>query len=67
MDGVTMRRTVGLFVVLFVVLLPIYFLPAIIGIVRKKKNAIAIFVLDLFAGWTVVGWIGALVWACTKD
>jgi hypothetical protein len=62
-----MRRTVGLFVVLFVVLLPIYFLPAIIGIVRKKKNAIAIFVLDLFAGWTVVGWIGALVWACTKD
>ena len=26
-----------------------------------KRNAIGI--LNLFAGWTAIGWIGALVWA----
>lgn len=43
----------------------IYFLPAIIG--NKKKNNTAIFVLNLFLGWTFIGWVIALVWATTKD
>ncbi len=41
------------------------FLPTIIG--RNKKNSRAIFVLNFFAGWTFIGWIVALVWACTAD
>jgi len=45
--------------------LPLYFIPAIIG--RKKKNAQAIFMLNLLAGWTFIGWVVAMVWACTKD
>jgi Superinfection immunity protein/Double zinc ribbon len=43
----------------------LYFLPAIIG--RKKRNANAICVLNLFLGWTVIGWVVALVWACTAE
>ena len=43
----------------------LYLLPAIIG--RNKRNAQAIFVLNLFLGWTVLGWIVALVWAVTVD
>lgn len=43
----------------------LYFLPAIIG--RHKRNAAAIFVLNLLAGWTVFGWIIALVWALTAE
>ena len=39
----------------------VYFLPAIIA--HNKKNATAITVLNLFTGWTVVGWVVALVWA----
>lgn len=46
-------------------LLLIYFLPAMMG--GRKRNAGAIFVLNLFLGWTLVGWVVALVWACTKD
>ena len=34
---------------------------------RKKRNATAITVLNLLTGFTVVGWIIALVWACTLD
>lgn len=46
-------------------LLCLYFLPAYIG--RKKRNGTAIGLLNLFLGWTIIGWIGALVWATTKD
>jgi hypothetical protein len=31
---------------------------------RHHHNALAVFVLNLFAGWTFVLWIWALVWAC---
>jgi hypothetical protein len=51
---------------ILIVLVP-YFLPTIIAIVRKKRNTTAIVVLNLLLGWTVVGWIVALVWALTQD
>jgi cation transport ATPase len=43
----------------------LYFVPSIVG--RHKNNAVAIFVLNFFLGWTFLGWVLALVWACTKD
>lgn len=43
----------------------IYFAPSIIG--NYKHNFISIFFLNLFLGWTLVGWIVAMVWALTKD
>ena len=43
----------------------LYFLPSMVG--RHKTNATAIFMLNLFLGWTFLGWVLALVWACTKD
>jgi hypothetical protein len=42
-----------------------YFLPSIVG--RKKKNALAIFLLNLLLGWSLIGWVVALVWASTKE
>ena len=45
--------------------LPLYFLPAIIG--RKKRNARALLALNVLAGWTFIGWVGALVWALLRD
>ena len=47
------------------VLILLYFLPAIIG--RDKRDATGIFLLNLFLGWTVIGWIVALVWACAAE
>ncbi len=44
-----------------------YFIPAIISIVRKKDNKVAICALNLFLGWTLVGWVVALVWSLSKD
>jgi hypothetical protein len=43
----------------------LYFLPAIIG--HNKRDAAGIFILNLLAGWTGIGWIVALLWACASD
>jgi len=43
----------------------LYFLPAIIG--RNKQNATGILLLNLFLGWTGIGWMIALLWACAAE
>ena len=47
--------------------LVIYLIPAIIGFIRKKDNKMAILLLNLFLGWSLIGWVVALVWAVSKD
>jgi hypothetical protein len=39
----------------------IYFAPSVIG--NSKANRWAIFMLNLLLGWTILGWIIAMVWA----
>lgn len=41
----------------------LYFLPTIIAICSNHRNAVAISVLNLFLGWTFIGWVAALVWS----
>jgi len=43
----------------------VYFLPTYLG--RRKRNVGAIFALNLLLGWTLVGWVVALVWALSHD
>lgn len=45
----------------------LYFLPTIIAGVRKKRNLISIGLLNLLLGWTVIGWIIALIWAFAHE
>jgi len=44
----------------------IYFLPSIVSLKRKHRQQNAILTLNLFLGWTFIGWVIALVWAMTK-
>ena len=44
-----------------------YFLPSIIALARSKRDTLAIFMLNLFLGWSVIGWIIALIWAAKSD
>jgi len=44
--------------------LAIYFIPTLVAFERRHYHRGAIFVLNLLLGWTLVGWIGALIWAC---
>ncbi len=45
-------------------MLAMYFLPSIIG--WNKKDAGAIIAINVFLGWTFIGWVIALVWAITS-
>lgn len=47
------------------ILLLIYFAPSIVAVHRGHHDKIAIGVLNVLLGWTGLGWIVALVWACT--
>lgn len=42
-----------------------YMLPWAVAATRGKSNSGAIAVLNLFVGWTVIGWIASLVMACS--
>ena len=44
-----------------------YFLPTIIAVIKGKRDTVAILLLNLFLGWSVIGWIIALVWAAKND
>lgn len=62
----------GLIALIFLVIIfgiggGIYFLPAIVAKVRNQKNFISILILNLFLGWSLIGWVVALVWAFKED
>jgi len=44
----------------------IYLAPTLLAWNRSHHNQFAIFLLNLLLGWTVLGWIAALVWAATS-
>jgi Superinfection immunity protein len=52
-------------VLTLICLVLLYFLPTIIA--REKRDAAGIILLNVSLGWTVIGWVIALVWACTAE
>lgn len=43
-----------------------YLIPTLVAYCRQHHNGLAIFLLNLLLGWTIVGWVISLVWACTR-
>lgn len=43
----------------------VYFLPSIVAFWRGHHNRGAIFILNLFLGWSGLGWVVALIWSFT--
>jgi hypothetical protein len=54
-------------VLFFLPIFLFYFLPAILAFARNKRDTTSILLLNLFLGWTFVGWVIALVWALKQD
>lgn len=54
---------VGFFVLVAAV---IYFLPWMLAHKSRHPYRAAIFVLNLFLGWTFIGWVASLTWAFAK-
>ncbi len=59
-----MSKAIKLVVALFIVIISLgYFLPAMIAWTNGRRNTSAIFALNFFLGWTLIGWVVALVWS----
>jgi hypothetical protein len=44
----------------------IFFIPTIIAVARSRHNADLIFAINLFLNWTIIGWLIALILACSN-
>jgi len=49
--------------ILLLVFFAIYFLPWIIANYRKHPNSTPILLINLFLGWSFIGWFVALIWS----
>jgi len=45
----------------------LYLLPTYIASKRKHRNILAILLLNLLLGWTLIGWAGALIWSVYEE
>lgn len=41
-----------------------YFLPTIEAYLRQHRSLTSIGLVNLFLGWTLLGWVAAIAWAC---
>ena len=53
-------------IVVLVFSIALYFLPTIVAVLRHHRNALAVFLVNLFFGWTGIGWIIALIWSVMR-
>jgi hypothetical protein len=48
---------------MFLLGLAFYFIPTFIALSRRHPKEASIIVLNIFLGWTLIGWIVALIWS----
>lgn len=56
----------GPVLIVFLIGIIVYFIPTFVARSRNHYQKTAITVLNIVAGWTFLGWVGALVWAFLK-
>jgi hypothetical protein len=49
------------------VIMVLYPLPIGVATLRKHSRVLDIMITNLWLGWTVIGWMFALLWACDWD
>jgi Superinfection immunity protein len=58
--------TGGLGAIFLIIAVPLlYMLPFIVALCRKCKATAAIIIVNIFLGWTFIGWVVALAWAAS--
>ncbi len=45
----------------------IYFIPSFVAHKKQHIQKVSILLLNIFLGWTFIGWVVALIWANLKD
>lgn len=63
--GIVIGITINIFWLGFAAVL--YFLPTIIAAYKKHPSILWIFLINLFFGWTFIGWLIPVLWAFDFD
>jgi uncharacterized membrane protein len=50
-------------VLVLIIIIGLYFIPFIIALIRGIKNSMSVFFLNLFLGWTVIGFFVLIFYA----
>lgn len=62
-DGIVGWGLFWLYIAFFWFGSAIYLIPTYVCILRKVKQKAGIILLNIFLGWSILGWVGALIWA----
>lgn len=54
-------------IIAFICLILVYFIPTIIACRRNYINKGPVIIINIFLGWTYIGWVIALAWSLKKD
>jgi uncharacterized membrane protein YqaE (UPF0057 family) len=65
--GSTTKEVVMLSLLGLVLAVVVYFLPTMVAVRFEHPYWGAIALLNLLLGWTILGWIAALVWAFVQE
>lgn len=66
--GTVVLASTGAFGLLgLIVVLGLYFLPTIVAVSRKVTHQGSVAVINVFLGWTLIGWVVALAMACRTN
>ena len=60
-------QLLGTYFIAAAVFILVYSLPAIVAYHRHHRHRLAILALNILLGWSFLGWVIAMVWACTND
>lgn len=53
--------------ILFALAVALYLTPVGIAANRRHRNMMPILLVNVLLGWTVVGWLAALIWSTTSN
>ena len=62
-DGEQRMNFEFVWLLILALLLAVYMIPFIVASSRAHPQKTPILILNIFLGWTLLGWVGALVWA----
>ena len=60
-----MEQLAGMGAATLVVIAFLYFIPSVVAAMRHHHQTGPIVALNLLLGWTLLGWVAALVWSLT--
>ena len=52
--------------ILLFIIVAVYFAPSIFATRRGHPNSLPIIIVNVFFGWTLIGWVAALAWAASS-